>query len=396
MTIDKLILFPNFKDYTDYFTPGSWEKKHLHSIAEQNLRIILKEIYPESHPVNEINVDGGRGDLIYYFDSEGHSIHFEIFASYGTVIKDLRLLEQSEFNIQVAILIDEEIDPSVSKKYFREKPINPFPCFNLSQIFIESKIDDFKREIGNIIKTFQLKPQSIDLKTAQLFFNKLCALILKIYKKEISYSETSKILKDLQQSREKKVFDITIIRNQENNSIKLEILEKIYSLELISNDSKIKKILKKNKKVLYFNNFSNISQMFLELKDYALIHYGLDVKISNDIPIVIIKSSLWDNFIGDMKITATKSLKIEIYNKSKFPIEIVSSGILANNHFFKDNKHQILRLGQNSSNYISVYLFWIKIALEKEYKEPYVFQRFIKLQSGEYFFTKKIKMPKKI
>lgn len=151
--------FSDFNAFTD-FVVSNRKKKDLHPVAEENLRIFLKEIYPESHTVNESNVNGGRVDLIFFFDSLQHTIHFEIFASYSTVVKDLRLLEQSEFDIQVAILIDEEIDPSVYKKYFRERPTKSFPFFNLSQIFIESKIDDFKRGVSNIIKTFQFRPDS--------------------------------------------------------------------------------------------------------------------------------------------------------------------------------------------------------------------------------------------
>ena len=98
MPNDQLRLFSNFEDYKD-FVLSNRKEKLLHSFSEENMRILLKEVYPESHPVNESNVDGGRIDLIYYFDALGHTIHFEIFASYSTVIKDLRLLEQSEFDI---------------------------------------------------------------------------------------------------------------------------------------------------------------------------------------------------------------------------------------------------------------------------------------------------------
>lgn len=159
MTNEDLDTFLDFNIYSNHIKSNR-KKNLLHSIAERNIQIILKDVCPESHPVNESNVNGGRVDLIYYFDSIGHSIHFEIFTSYSTVIKDLRLLEQSEFDIQVAILIDDEIDPSVSKKYFREKPINPFPFFNLNQIFMDNKIETFKREISNLIKTFKLSMKS--------------------------------------------------------------------------------------------------------------------------------------------------------------------------------------------------------------------------------------------
>lgn len=159
MANDQLRLFSDFEDYR-VFVLSNRKKKMLHSLSEENMRILLKKIYPESHPVTECNINGGRVDLIYYFDALGHTIHFEIFASYYTVINDLRLLEQSEFDIKVGILIDDDIDPSVSKKYFRKRPTKPFPFLNLSQIFMGSKIDDFQRDVVKIINAFQLRPDS--------------------------------------------------------------------------------------------------------------------------------------------------------------------------------------------------------------------------------------------
>lgn len=157
MSNDYIKLFLDFEEYKD-FVLSNRQKNKLHPLAEPNLQYILKEIYPESHPISEINVDGGRVDLLFYF-SPLHSIHFEIFASEGQVNKDTLLLIRSPSDIQIAILIDDEIDSRVSKKFFRTNP-DSFIHFNLSQIFMESKINDFKREIGNIIKCFQLKPDS--------------------------------------------------------------------------------------------------------------------------------------------------------------------------------------------------------------------------------------------
>lgn len=237
---------------------------------------------------------------------------------------------------------------------------------------------------------------SIDLETAQLFFNKFCILIKKIYQKKISYNQLSKILMHLQRSTVKRIFGIRIIHNQDNKSYNLEILEKRYSLKIISNDSKIDITLKKNKKPIDFDNFSNISKMIIKLKEFALMKYGLEVKIPNYIPAVKIKATSSVYFIGDMKISSTKSLTILVSNQNEFPIEIISSGFKANNTFFKKDEHQILRLEPNSSDEISIFFVLIKIALKKNYKKPHIIQGFIKLNSGEYFLTKKLKMPNRI
>jgi len=150
-------------------------KKKLHSIAEKNLKILLKEVNPNSFPVSEISVDGGRVDLKYYLPPLNKNIHFEIFASKTRVPQDLRLLEQSKSEVQITILIDKEIDPSVSSEYFRKRPINPFPSINLSELFVESKLNDFKSKIKDIIKNFQEKEEikegslSIEIPPVQRF-----------------------------------------------------------------------------------------------------------------------------------------------------------------------------------------------------------------------------------
>lgn len=235
MTIKDLRTFSEFEVYIDYIKQNR-KKSQLHPIAEQNLRILLSEICPESHPVNESNVDGGRVDLIYYFDSLSHTIHFEIFASYSTVIKDLRHLEQTNFDIQVAILIDKDIDSSVFKKYFREKPTNPFPFFNLSQIFIDTKIGDFKREIENLIKIFKNSLESPDTikgvgefriispsKEDLLDLDDIKYCITKLKKKHISPKSEKRALKDITN----KLLDIAYIKTlREESKIVLKNLLK--------------------------------------------------------------------------------------------------------------------------------------------------------------------------
>ena len=59
----KLISFSDFKKYKDYII-SIRRKKKLHSITEKNLEILLKDLYSESYAISEINVNGGRLDLI--------------------------------------------------------------------------------------------------------------------------------------------------------------------------------------------------------------------------------------------------------------------------------------------------------------------------------------------
>lgn len=215
MTNEDLSTFLDFKVYIDYIKQN---KKKLHPIAEQNLKIILKEICPESHPVSEVNTYGGRVDLIFFFDSQGHSIHFEIIASPGQVDNNSLRLERSSSDIQVALLIDEEIDPTVSKKYLRTN-FDRFIHFNLSQIFMDFKIEDFKQNIVNIIKTLKLSMKS-EVQSSKLLQNRLVKSfrgynpskedlidlddikynISKLKKKSIAPKNEERILKDISHS----------------------------------------------------------------------------------------------------------------------------------------------------------------------------------------------------
>lgn len=151
-----LKLFSNFKEFEKFILENR-SKNKLHPVAENNLKILLKEIYPESHPISESNVDGGRVDLIFYLQPLNYNVHFEIIASKSRVTQDLRLLERSKSDIRIAILIDIKIDPSVSTEYFRKRPYNPFPSYKLSDIFLTSKIAEFKDNIKKIIKNFLKK-----------------------------------------------------------------------------------------------------------------------------------------------------------------------------------------------------------------------------------------------
>jgi len=82
-------------------------KNELHPYVEARLSKLLKKIYPEDRPVSEVSgVLGGRNDLILY-SFTGRRIVFELFFSPTQVSQDLRLLELSNAEIKIAILLDD-------------------------------------------------------------------------------------------------------------------------------------------------------------------------------------------------------------------------------------------------------------------------------------------------
>jgi len=91
---------------------------------------------------------GGRNDLIQFFPN-GRCVVFELFVTVSQVPQDLRLLEQSDADVKIAILLDEEINSKLAKEYFRKKP-NHFPYVWLSEVLMserESKCLNRLREV---------------------------------------------------------------------------------------------------------------------------------------------------------------------------------------------------------------------------------------------------------
>src|SRR6266702_3945124 len=77
----------------------------LHPKVEARLAELLKRLYPQACPMNEVaGVLGGRNDLIQFFPN-GRRVVFELFATTSQVPQDLRLLELSQADIRIAILL---------------------------------------------------------------------------------------------------------------------------------------------------------------------------------------------------------------------------------------------------------------------------------------------------
>jgi hypothetical protein len=97
-------------------------KNELHPQVEARLSTLLTKIYPEDCPVSEVSgIPGGRNDLIL-FSFTGRRIVFELFFSPYQVSQDLRLLELSNADIKIAVLLDDEVNPKLSAEYFHKKP----------------------------------------------------------------------------------------------------------------------------------------------------------------------------------------------------------------------------------------------------------------------------------
>lgn len=107
--------------------------KKLHSTVESRLAYLLNKAHPDAHTVPEVSaVLGGRNDLLQYFFN-GRRVVFEIFCSASQVSQDLRLLEQCDAAVKIAVLIDQDIDETVATEYFRKKP-HAFPFLWLKRV----------------------------------------------------------------------------------------------------------------------------------------------------------------------------------------------------------------------------------------------------------------------
>jgi hypothetical protein len=114
--------------------------KRLHSIVLRELTLIINRYFPKYEPIAEIQgLPGGRNDLIA-FKYNARKILFEVFATTNQVSRDLRIMDKTNSDIKIAIIIDKEIDKKVLNKFLRENPESNYPFLFISQILDKSKI----------------------------------------------------------------------------------------------------------------------------------------------------------------------------------------------------------------------------------------------------------------
>jgi hypothetical protein len=130
---------------------GLRKARRLHAVTKGRLATLLGEIYPGGCPVPEPGeMAGGRADLCFYLPS-AYAV-FEIFATLGQVAQDLRHLEQSRAEVRIAVLPDPELDPFISREYFRKKPRGPFPHLWLSQVLVTSNAEATRLQLRELIE----------------------------------------------------------------------------------------------------------------------------------------------------------------------------------------------------------------------------------------------------
>lgn len=102
---------------------------------ENHLIKVFNKIFPSSIAVKEIQgLAGGRNDLIF-FEFNKRKVLFEIFASKSQVSRDLRILDKTNADVKIAIVIDKEVDESVIQQFLKENPENNYSFLFVSELF---------------------------------------------------------------------------------------------------------------------------------------------------------------------------------------------------------------------------------------------------------------------
>lgn len=106
----------------------------LHSYVEACLIEMCKALFPEFHPLKEVQgLAGGRNDLMLY-QFNGQKILFEIFGTASQVSRDLRILDRTQADVKIAVVIDKDVDPKVFDRFLRENPETNYPFIFVAEI----------------------------------------------------------------------------------------------------------------------------------------------------------------------------------------------------------------------------------------------------------------------
>ncbi|MGO9122894.1 MAG: hypothetical protein ACLQPD_35395 [Desulfomonilaceae bacterium] len=109
--------------------------RKLHSTVEDRLIDLLKRIAPDYHSIKEpVGLAGGRNDLML-FEFSGKKVLLELFATRSQVSRDLRILDKTDAEVKIAIVIDKEIDATVFNAFIRENPEDNYPFLFVSELF---------------------------------------------------------------------------------------------------------------------------------------------------------------------------------------------------------------------------------------------------------------------
>ncbi|MDP2671754.1 MAG: hypothetical protein Q8P13_04850 [bacterium] len=124
----------------------------LHEVVEDRLVKLFKELSPTNYTLKEgIGLTSGRTDTSHYIGG-GKIIHVEVIASANMVAKDLLNLHQSVADGKVVVLMDEEIDPTVTKEYFSDHATDRFPRLSISEVLDEDKKEAVLVKLADIVQ----------------------------------------------------------------------------------------------------------------------------------------------------------------------------------------------------------------------------------------------------
>lgn len=111
--------------------------KKLHTAVEDRLIALIGKIAPNYHPIKEpVGLAGGRNDLML-FEFSGQKVLFEIFATRSQVSRDLRILDKTQADKKIAVIIDKEADGTVFEAFLKENPENNYPFLFIGELFEE-------------------------------------------------------------------------------------------------------------------------------------------------------------------------------------------------------------------------------------------------------------------
>ena len=120
-------------------------KKQLHPEVEKRLSNLLSILYPDALVHPEPHVRGGRNDLRLTFPNRRCAI-FELFFTDAQVTRDLLLLATTQSDIQVAVLIDKEIDTKVERRFKSQQP-KEFYFLWLSEVMLPQRQENCQKKL---------------------------------------------------------------------------------------------------------------------------------------------------------------------------------------------------------------------------------------------------------
>lgn len=121
------------------------KERRFHTYLQTRLSDLCSELFPGLHPIREIQgLAGGRNDLMF-FEFNGRKVLIEIFGTRSQVSRDLRLLDNTQADVKMAVIIDKEVDPRVFEQFLRENPERNYPF-----IFASEVADPARAHIGRL------------------------------------------------------------------------------------------------------------------------------------------------------------------------------------------------------------------------------------------------------